>query len=55
MADGGRVVYDGEQLVVDTPQLVEYLGHPKYPKTMPYEVLPPGVVAGLAYTGMGGR
>jgi Lon-like ATP-dependent protease len=50
-----RVVYEGERLVVDTPQLIDYLGQPKYPNNRPYETMPAGVVTGLAYTGMGGR
>lgn len=49
-----RAVYHGEPIVVDQECLDKYLGKPPFDSDKFYEVTPPGVVMGLAWTSMGG-
>ena len=49
-----RAVYKGEPIVIDTPSLDSYLGKPPFDSDRFYQVTPPGVVMGLAWTSMGG-
>uniref|UniRef100_A0A0N5BV13 Lon protease homolog, mitochondrial n=1 Tax=Strongyloides papillosus TaxID=174720 RepID=A0A0N5BV13_STREA len=45
---------DGKQIVVDNENLEKYVGRPKFTSDRLYDVTPPGVVMGLAWTAMGG-
>lgn len=49
-----RAVYHGEPIVVDQECLDKYLGKPPFDSDRFYDVTPPGVVMGLAWTSMGG-
>lgn len=49
-----RAVYHGEPIIVDQECLDKYLGKPPFDSDRFYEVTPPGVVMGLAWTSMGG-
>uniref|UniRef100_A0A0N4ZID6 Lon protease homolog, mitochondrial n=1 Tax=Parastrongyloides trichosuri TaxID=131310 RepID=A0A0N4ZID6_PARTI len=44
----------GGKIVVDVDNLEKYVGRPKFTSDRLYEVTPPGVVMGLAWTAMGG-
>lgn len=43
-----------EQIVVCTENLQKFVGRPKFTSDRMYEVTPPGVIMGLAWTAMGG-
>ena len=51
-----RKIVEGAEakIVINNDNLIEYAGRPKFAEKKLYEVLPPGVVMGLAYTSMGG-
>ena len=51
-----RKIVEGAEnkLVISNDNLIEYAGRPQFTEKKLYEVLPPGVVMGLAYTSMGG-
>ncbi|XP_052795556.1 lon protease homolog, mitochondrial-like isoform X2 [Mya arenaria] len=50
-----KIVSEGtEQLTVDSSNIQEYVGIPKFTKERMYDVNPPGVVTGLAWTAYGG-
>lgn len=43
-----------DPITVDAPELVDYVGQPPFTNDKIYEITPPGVVMGLAYTSLGG-
>uniref|UniRef100_A0A0K0EES4 Lon protease homolog, mitochondrial n=1 Tax=Strongyloides stercoralis TaxID=6248 RepID=A0A0K0EES4_STRER len=45
---------DGDQIIVSDENLEKYVGRPKFTSDRLYDVTPPGVVMGLAWTAMGG-
>lgn len=45
---------ESETLVVDAPNLSDYVGKPLFTSDRMYDQTPPGVVCGLAWTAMGG-
>lgn len=49
-----KAIYTGDPIVIDTPSLDSYLGKPPFDSDRFYQVTPPGVVMGLAWTSMGG-
>lgn len=49
-----KAVFKGDPIVIDTPSLDSYLGKPPFDSDRFYQVTPPGVVMGLAWTSMGG-
>jgi len=51
-----EITENPKQLLVDTTNLNDFVGQPKFAKDRLYDVqiLPPGVVCGLAWTSMGG-
>lgn len=51
-----RKIVEGhnDKISVDENNLIEFAGRPQFTDKRLYEILPPGVVMGLAYTSMGG-
>lgn len=46
--------YEGDPIVITAAGLPDYVGQPPFKSDRLYEVTPPGVVMGLAWTAMGG-